>query len=199
MHRSGKPLTEFAVETGPKSKEQTPVDIYSTIFEVIDMRSFSNLWYWIALTVLWSTASHFVLGVPFDLALKAKRQGGTRMADLEDLVRINCGRLLSIAEVSGLMLTALAAAAITILGFTGFVYDMEFSQALFLMAFPMIFVGLLNIRLARRISIEEPKGEQLVALLRRQRFYVQLIGMMSIFSTAMWGMYQNIVIGPLGG
>jgi len=39
---------------------------YETIFELIDMRSFSNLWYWIVLSVLWSTMSHWVLGVPFD-------------------------------------------------------------------------------------------------------------------------------------
>lgn len=175
------------------------MDIYSTIFEVIDMRSFSNLWYWIALAVLWSTASHFVLGVPFDLALRAKRQGGERMADLEDLVRINSGRLLNIAEVSGLLLTALGGALIAVLAITGFIYDIELSQAVFLMAFPMVFVGVLNVRTAHKIVDTEIKGEALVSTLRRHRFFVQLIGMVSIFVTAMWGMYQNIVMGPLGG
>ena len=175
------------------------MDIYATLFEVIDTRSFSNMWYWIALAVLWSTASHFVLGVPFDLALKAKRQGGARMNDLEELVRINSDRLLNIAEVSGLMLTALGAGLITVLGLTGFVYGVEFSQAVFLMAFPMILVAALNIRTARKIVAEDTKGEALVAALRRHRFYVQLIGMLSIFVTAMWGMFQNIVTGPLGG
>ncbi|NIY78568.1 MAG: component of SufBCD complex [Rhodobacteraceae bacterium] len=175
------------------------MDFYATIFEVIDVRSFSNMWYWIALAVLWSTASHFVLGVPFDLALKAKRQGGDRMRDLEDLVRINCGRLSNIAEVSGLVLTALGSALIVILAITGFGYGLQFSQAVFMMAFPMIFVGALNFRTAQKIIKEETKGEALVAVLRRHRFYVQLIGMVSIFVTAMWGMYQNIASGPLGG
>ncbi|SFI81378.1 component of SufBCD complex [Celeribacter neptunius] len=175
------------------------MDIYQTLFEVIDTRSFSNMWYWIALAVVWSTASHFVLGVPFDLALRAKRQGGERMTDLEDLVRINIGRLLNIAEVSGLMLTALAGAVITILGMTGFVYGVELAQALFLIGFPMLLVGALNIRTARKIATEAPKGEFLVSELRRHRFYVQFIGLISIFVTAMWGMYQNIVTGPLGG
>ncbi|WP_460273699.1 component of SufBCD complex [Celeribacter sp. ULVN23_4] len=175
------------------------MDIYSTIFEVIDTRSFSNLWYWIALAVLWSTASHFVLGVPFDLALKAKRQGGQPMADFEGMVHINTRRLLNIAEVSGLMLTAFTGAIITILGATGFFYGVEFSQAIFCMAFPMVLVALLNIRLAHRIQAVSAEGMQLFGMLRKQRFYVQLIGMLSIFMTAMWGMYQNIVTGPLGG
>ncbi len=175
------------------------MDIYATLFEVLDTRSFSNMWYWIGLAILWSTASHFVLGVPFDLALKAKRQGGERMQDLEDMVRINTGRLLNIAEVSGLMLTALAATVITLLGVTGFFYGVEFSQAVFLMLFPMSFVGVLNIRTAHNITTHAPKGEALISVLRRHRFLVQLIGMVSIFVTAMWGMYQNIVTGPLGG
>ena len=79
-----------------------PVDLYSSIFELIDMRSFSNLWFWIALAVMWSTASHWVLGVPFDMVLRAKRSGGVAEQDLEDLVRVNCNRLLFIARVSGL-------------------------------------------------------------------------------------------------
>ena len=34
---------------------------YQTVLELIDMRSFSSLWYWIGLAVLWSSASHWVL------------------------------------------------------------------------------------------------------------------------------------------
>ena len=63
------------------------MDWYQTLFEMIDMRSFSNLWFWIALAVMWSTASHWVLGVPFDMVLRARRHGEEAQADLEDMVR----------------------------------------------------------------------------------------------------------------
>ncbi|MCA0043782.1 component of SufBCD complex [Celeribacter litoreus] len=175
------------------------MDIYARIFEVIDTRSFSNLWYWIGLAVLWSTASHFVLGVPFDVALKAQRSGGEQMADFEELVRINVRRLLNIAEVSGLLLTAIIAALNTILALTGFVYWIEFSQALFLFVFPITFVGILNVRTAHKIAATNPLGADLFSVLRRHRFFVQLIGMISIFVTAMWGMFFNIMTVPLGG
>ena len=33
----------------------------------------------------------------------------------------------------------------------------------------------------------------------RHRLYTQIIGMFSIFVTALWGMYQNLSIGPLAG
>ncbi|ALI54372.1 hypothetical protein [Celeribacter marinus] len=175
------------------------MSIWQTIFEVIDMRSFSNLWYWIALAVLWSTASHFVLGVPFDLAQKALKHGGERMQDLEDLVRINVNRLGNIAEISGLVIVAMASGGLTILFALGVFYDVEFAQAVFLMAFPMTIVFFLNIRTAKRILVNAPRGEALVDVLRRHRLKTQMIGMLFIFITAMWGMYQNIVTGPLGG
>ncbi len=69
------------------------MDIYGTVFEVIDMRSFSNLWYWIGLAVIWSTVSHWVIGVPFDMVLRARLKGGQVANDLETLVQINCRRL----------------------------------------------------------------------------------------------------------
>ncbi|MGJ8597444.1 MAG: hypothetical protein ACSHW3_16395, partial [Sulfitobacter sp.] len=65
------------------------LDWYQTLFELIDMRSFSNLWFWIVLAVVWSTTSHYGLGVPYDMVLRAKRHGGQTEIDLEDLVRIN--------------------------------------------------------------------------------------------------------------
>ena len=67
------------------------MNLYQVLFELIDMRSFSNLWYWIMLAVMWSSASHWVLGVPFDVISRARRQGGALQDDLETLVRINTG------------------------------------------------------------------------------------------------------------
>lgn len=175
------------------------MDLTQLIFEVIDMRSFSNLWYWIALAVLWSTASHYVLGVPIDLALKAQRKGGQKMADLEDLVRINVSRLVGIAEVAGLFIVGIVAMLLTLLIVLGLVYGVEFAQALMFMAVPMTVVFLMSLRLAHRFNAQMPRGAELVRALRRHRLKTQVIGMVSIFITAIWGMYQNLATGPLGG
>lgn len=174
------------------------LNVYQTIFEVIDMRSFSNLWYWIALAVIWSTASHFVLGVPFDLVLRAKRNGGQVAQDVADLVRINTNRILYIAQVSGLWLIGFGCAFLTVLGLLGFVYDIEFAQALFLLAFPMSIVGVISVSTSALISGAQLEGEALYRQLRRHRLYTQIVGMCSILITAMWGMYQNLVYGPFG-
>ncbi|WP_282128190.1 component of SufBCD complex [Roseobacter litoralis] len=175
------------------------MDLYSSIFELIDMRSFSNLWFWIALAVLWSTASHWVLGVPYDMVLRAGRHGGQAEQDLEDLVRINTNRLLFISTVSGLWMLGLGCFILTALLLSGFLYGLEIAQALFLLGFPLSIVGLLSLSTARLIHDEGASGALLRKRLSRHRLYVQMIGVVSIFVTALWGMYQNLSIGALGG
>lgn len=174
------------------------MNLSQTIFELIDMRSFSNLWFWIALAVVWSSASHWVLGVPWDLALRARRKGGAAEEDFETLLRINVNRILYIVDVSGLMLTSLASFVFTTLAVMGFYYHVEFAQAVFLLAFPLAIVGLMSMRAARRIRLTGATGEDLHRRLMRHRIAIQGIGVISIFVTALWGMLQNLSIGVLG-
>ena len=184
------------------------VDWYLTVFEVIDMRSFSNLWYWIGLAVLWSSASHWVLGVPYDLIQRARRSGGQAVEDLQDIVRINCNRILFIADVSGLIVAWTGAMVFTLMAMVGFWYGNQFAQAVFLMLFPMSLVGGLSVWTAKRIAAEGGAGgrdapgipaPQLFARLRLHRTLTQVVGMVSIFVTAMWGMAQNMATGTIGG
>ncbi|SHK30588.1 hypothetical protein SAMN05444000_1257 [Shimia gijangensis] len=174
------------------------MDWHSTVFELIDMRSFSNLWFWIALAVMWSSTSHWVLGVPFDMVQRARRAGGQTEIDLEDLVRINTNRLLYIGRVSGSWILALACFVLAGLAVVGFGYGIEFAQAVFLLMFPMSLVGLMSLSTAAKIQAEEASGELLRKRLTRHRIWVQMIGMVSIFVTSLWGMYQNFQSSPLG-
>ena len=160
------------------------------------MRSFSNLWYWIALAVVWSSASHFVLGVPYDLVQRAQRQGGQAMADFNDIVRVNVNRVIYIVDVAGPFLLAFWAFVLTVLVVLAFWYEVEFAQAVVLIALPMTLVFVLTVRLARGIAADQPEAEALVRRIMRQRFWTQVIGMIAIFFTAMYGMYQNMAVVP---
>lgn len=177
------------------------MDLRTALFEMIDMRSFSNLWFWIALAVMWSSASHWLLGVPYDLITRAHRKDASEQSrrDMEDLVRINVNRLLYISHMSGLWLAGLICFVLTSLAILGFVYWVEFAQAVFLLMFPMTLVGLLSLNTARLIEDGPQDVETFYKRLFRHRLMVQFIGMLSIFVTAMWGMYTNLSIGALGG
>jgi len=175
------------------------LDWYQTVFEVIDMRSFSNLWFWIMLAVIWSSASYFVIGVPFDLITRAGRHGGQAAEDLATLVRINVNRILYISTVSGLWLTGLGFFFLTILAILGFGYRMEFAQAVFLILLPLSGVAAVSVRTCHVIHNFDLRDDALRARLMFHRRITQVIGMFAIFVTAMWGMYQNLSLGVLGG
>lgn len=174
------------------------LDWYSSIFELIDMRSFSNLWFWIVLAVLWSSASHWVMGIPYDLVVRARRIGGQVETDLLDIVRIHTNRILLIVDMSGTILLAFGCFLFTGMATLGFYYDVEFAQALFLLLFPMTLVLLVNIVHARRLRRQELTLETVSKTISRCRLYTQIIGMISILVTSFWGMYQNLSIGVLG-
>ncbi|WP_085805144.1 component of SufBCD complex [Roseovarius albus] len=175
------------------------MDWYSRVFELIDMRSFSNLWFWISLAVLWSTTSHWVLGVPWDMAMRAKRKTTEQnVADFEDVVRANVNRIIYIIEESGIFLVGFVFFILTFLCLAGFVYLNELSQALFLLAFPMSLVGLLTMRTAFIIRDNELRGDELIKRLQGHRQITQLLGVIAIFVTAMWGMWQNLSHSIIG-
>jgi membrane-associated HD superfamily phosphohydrolase len=171
---------------------------YDSVFELIDMRSFSNLWYWIALAVIWSTSSHWVLGVPYDMVTRAKRMGGEAEADLQTMARINVSRLLWIAGVSGLWLMGIVFFLLTVLASLGFYYHVEFAQAVFLILAPMTIVGALSLRTAGKVNASGCTVPALYQQMLRHRLITQGIGMVSIFITSMWGMWQNMQLGALG-
>ena len=173
------------------------MDVLDTALEVIDLRSFSNLWYWIALATLWSSVSHWVLGVPHDLIQRARREGGQAQQDVEDLVRINSNRLLHIVDGGALLLVGLAAFWLSGLLMLGFYYKVEFAQALVLLVAPMMLVVWISVRTCRKIMAEGGRGEALFRRLTTHRRIVQVIGMLSITVTAFYGTWQNISVSIL--
>lgn len=173
---------------------------YQLVFELIDMRSFSNLWFWIALAVMWSSTSHWVLGVPWDMVMRArKEQSGQGVIDLHDLVRINTNRILYIVDTSGVLIAGFVFFILTVLLLMGFVYGYEFAQAVFLLAGPMTLVAVLSAGSARVIHDRALQGEDLYKRMQRHRLVTQVVGMFSILATAIWGMLQNMTVGALGG
>lgn len=173
------------------------MDWTSLVFDLLDLRSFSNLWYWIALAVTWSTTSHWVLGVPWDMVLRAKRLGGQAEIDFEDMVRVNVNRLTLLADVAGLPMLTFLCFVHTTLAILGFYYHNEFSQAVFLIALPLTFVGALSLWTARKIKANAETGDALRRRMHRHRVFVQIIGMIAIFITAFWGMLQNFNLSLL--
>lgn len=174
------------------------MDWYQTIFEVIDIRSFSNLWFWLALAVMWSTVSHFVIGVPHDLIRRAERDSGQTLADVEALAHIYTRRFLVLMRSGELLAIWFISFTVTGLLLLAVLYRMEFAQALLCLVLPMLVVGALTLRICLIIERTDMRGPELLHCLRRHRITVQMVGMLSLFFTGMFGMYQNLTLGVLG-
>lgn len=173
------------------------MEVFEIALEVIDLRSFSNLWYWIALAVLWSSISHWVLGVPHDMIHRARREGGQVLADVEDLVRININRLLNVVDSGALLFVGLVGFWLSTLGVLAFYYGVEFAQALFLLLGPVAIVLWLSVIESRRIAAGANQGEALLRRLVVHRRVIQVIGMISISVTALYGTWLNISMSIL--
>jgi hypothetical protein len=169
------------------------------VSDLINMRSFGNLWYWILLALVWSSAGQRVLGAPWDMVLRARKtEDDATVADVAQLIRIHVDRRLRIMQESGLVVAGLAAFVLTSLLLLAFVYDIEFAQAVVLLVFPLMLVSALSLRTARIMCDRDLDRLALVKAAQRLRLQVQLIGMVSIFVTALWGMYQNMSANVLG-
>jgi len=177
-------------------RTKTDVDFLDLVTEVIDLRSFSNLWYWIVLAILWSSLSHWTLGVPYHIVARARRGDAQADRDMRALARINGARILAVTDQSAAVLLGLAVFIATGLAVTGWLYRVEFLQALFLLMFPAMLVGGLTVLTARKLRRTE--YEDVAHALRLHRIYVQMMGIVFIFLTAFWGMYTNVTVGPLG-
>ncbi|KPQ18453.1 MAG: hypothetical protein HLUCCO18_00060 [Rhodobacteraceae bacterium HLUCCO18] len=178
------------------SRTTTDVDFFDLVTEVIDLRSFSNLWYWIVLAILWSSLSHWTLGVPYHLVTRARRGDAQAERDMRALVEINGTRLLSLTDQSAPVLLGVASFIASGLAVTGWLYRVEFLQALFLLLFPAMLVGGLTVLTARKLRRDG--YENIARTLRLHRVTVQIMGVLFIFVTAFWGMYTNVTVGPLG-
>ena len=77
----------------------------------------------------------------------------------------------------------------------GWGYGVEFAQAIVLLLLPLLAVTGLNVLTAHRVQNVEI--DQLYRRMRQHRMTVQLMGIISIFITAFWGMYTNVTVNPL--
>ncbi len=172
------------------------MDFLDLVTEVIDLRSFSNLWYWIVLAILWSSMSHWTIGVPYHLVTRANRGDERAEHDMQILTRMNAERMINYAETSSVTATAFSTFLLTGLAIVGWVYGVEFCQAIFLLLCPSILVLVLGVWTSRRLKADD--YAHVPQFLRQHRIIVQMLGVVFIFITAFWGMYQNVNVGPLG-
>jgi len=151
-------------------------------FELIDLNSFWNIWYWIITVVAWSMTAHFTMGVPHDCVQRAERLGGAWEEHCDALAVVYSTRLRYFVDRGGVVFAALISFALAGLLTIGFGYGSEIAQAMFMLVFPLIIASVFTTRLAYRIERDELRGHSLRMALSRRRFWNQVIGLFAIIA-----------------
>jgi hypothetical protein len=162
------------------------------LLDFLSLRTFSSVWYWIAVAVVWASVSQRPMGVPYDLVWRARR-GGDAEAALGAVARVLARRLAGGMDTGGAVVVAVVSSVLSMLALLAFFYGLEFAQGLLLILLPLALVAVLNVRTARRID----GGEDPVRHLRRLRVGTQAVGIVALFLTAFWGMYVNLFASVL--
>lgn len=161
-------------------------------FDLIELKSFWNLWYWALVVVTWSMTAHWTLGVPFDVIVRANRKGGIFAEHCEAIAQINIYRLTYLFDRAGVALSASAAFLLAVIGTLGFFQGLEVFMALFLILAPLSLVMALSVRFAFRAQTQGWSGEALRKKLLLRRFWNQVIGMLSVMLTTAAGVVTQL-------
>lgn len=163
-----------------------------TIFDLIELRAFSSVWYWILVALIWTRAINAPLGVPLDLLRLAESGDDQAQRDLEARTEIELRRRTGAGNLAPVWQVALWAFVLSVLTLSAGVYGIEVAQALLLLAAPLALVALTVARTGRVLLVMQVTGAELRRRLFGLKLRVQVIGLLAVFVSAIWGMYFNL-------
>lgn len=174
------------------------MDILENLLRVIDIRSFGSIWFWIVVALFWSAVTQTILGASYDLIVRARRSGGQSLSDLQVIVEIQSRRITVLIDRVGHWVVAFVGAGLALTFMLAFVYRIELAQAIFVLLLPLSIIRLMTLRLAYKVQRQKLQGDLLIRALLRHRFWLQLLGVLTIFSAAIWGMLRVMTASVLG-
>lgn len=169
-------------------------DMWDVIFGAISIRSFSALWYWVAVAVFWGGALGWGLGLPYGMVAQAQRSApGMARLEAAALAQANY-------RAQGYMpaKVALAFAGLAMVTVLAFFYGIELALALWFIAAPMLLIWGLGLRAAQQILGASGQGDALIAVMYRLRLYTQIIGFVFIFMNIITAFLYMLSQGQLG-
>ena len=165
--------------------------VTENVWNLIDTGSFSNLWFWLFMGVLWSHVMHAPMGVPVDLVRRA--QSGDRQAET-DLQALSGVQIAQAERMQGMAVWRAGgwAFVLTLLAGLAVPQGSEVAQAGLALAAPLALVRWFEARAARHMA-DVPDMAALIrahTILRRK---VQAVGIVAVFLTSIFGMLRVMV------
>lgn len=186
---------------------------FDSLIGVLASRSFSTIWFWLALIGMWSAAGRTVIGVPAEILARARlaqsrgETEGPETLALLDWLSLNLPRW-RLGPREGAMFLAVTSFLLSSLAILGFGFRLELAQALTLVGFPFWVLFWMRVALARRLtpllaaaqdgsaSLEDAVAATINRMVWHRRFATTL-AMVSVLLTVLWGMLW-MLLHPFG-
>lgn len=153
------------------------------MFHFYGSASLGSLWYWVLSILVWSYVCNRTLGVPHGMVRRAGRE--PELADRVDLLAlIMAERIGEIHDRAGVLVAGMTGFALAVIGFVGFVLQVEFAKAVFLLAFPLTIVAYSTLRLALYVRAVRLNGAHLRRLLVTRRFWHTVVAVSALMIAA---------------
>lgn len=149
--------------------------------------SFDSVWYWVLTVLAWGAACNRVLGVPYDMLLRAHRLPDVA-ARVEVLAHITADRIGGVYDRVGAPIAAGVGFALAALFAIAFGNGVELATAAFLLACPLSIVVYSTLRLALAVRRQRIGGEALVRILARRRIWHIAIGTVAMMTAVSIGL-----------
>lgn len=163
-----------------------------SIFSLLDPRSFSSLWYWIMVGLIWTNVMNRPLGVPLDMIRDAQAGDDQAASDVHALTDMSIRRRNQMLASLGYWRAAVWSFSLTVLALLAIRYRLELAQAILLVAAPLGLTAYLTDRASARITRETSTGQDLYKRLLRLKLFIQVVAFSSVFFTAVWGMLHTL-------
>lgn len=151
------------------------------MFTIFGTASFQNIWYWAFSVLAWTVATQRTLGVPYDMLLRARRDPD-EVSRVEWLARHAAGRVVSVSRQAGTAVAAAVGFVLAGLFVFGFLSNYELARAVFVLTFPLAMIGYSTLRLALSVEKHDLRGDVLVTVLARRRFWHQVVAVLAILN-----------------
>ncbi|TQS72807.1 component of SufBCD complex [Rhodobacteraceae bacterium] len=177
-----------------------PVTFLDLFAAMIDTRSFSSIWYWGLLAIMWSLAGIRILGVPFDQVIRYRTAPASAGHDLLMHAKAEVSRRQGAGGIGAIGLTAVVCFVLSMIFMLGFIYKIELSQAVFFLALPQAILAASGARTRLRLAsaVAEQRADLVAQILSRRRRNIQLLGLLFILLTAFWGMLHTLARSFMG-
>ncbi|TJZ91595.1 hypothetical protein FA743_10890 [Paracoccus gahaiensis] len=186
---------------------------FDSLIGLLDSRSFTTIWYWLALIGMWSAAGRTVLGVPSEVLARARsaQDGGAgqgpAVITLLDWLSLVLPRW-RLRPQEGAVFLGVTSFLMTSLIVLGFGFWLEMAQALVLLLGPFWVLFWMRVRLARRLlpliaaaqDGTTPLAEAALSVAKSMtwhRRWVTVLSMISVALAALWGALWS-VLQPVG-